>query len=68
MLTFGFALRAHNPFLGYHGNFDEAAHSCFKTALVFGILATLSAASVVVQAVRSKMGPPLTVRGDYSPV
>lgn len=70
MLAFGFALRAHNPFLGYHGgDFDEAAASCFKTAAVFGVLAGLSAVAFVAGAVRSKMGPPAPVaRGDYQAV
>lgn len=69
MLAFGYALKAHNPFLGYHGDFDEAAASCFKTAVIFGVLAGVSAISFVAGAVRSKMGPPAPVaRGDYQAV
>jgi len=68
MVAFGFALRAHNPFLGYEGDFDEAATSCFKTAVVFGVLAGLSAGSFVVNAVKSKMGPAPLARGDYQSV
>lgn len=72
MLAFGLALRAHNPFLGFHGDFDEAAASCFKTAVVFGALAGVSALAFVAGAVRAKMGPPgvapPAVRGDYHAV
>lgn len=68
MLLFGIALRAHNPFLGYHGDFDEAAAACFKTAFIFAILAGLSAASFVLSAVRAKMGPPAITRADYEAV
>lgn len=68
MVAFGFALQSHNPFLGYSGDFDEAASSCFKTAFVFGGLAGLSAGVFVLNAVKSKMGPPTSTRGDYQAV
>lgn len=74
MLAFGYALRAHNPFLGYEGDFDEAAASCFKTAAVFGVLAGVSFGSFVVSAVRSKMGhgtsssAPITPGSGYQAV
>lgn len=69
MVVFGFALRAHNPFLGYHGDFDEAASACFKTAVVFIILSAVSGLSFVVSAFRSKMeSAPATTRGDYQAV
>lgn len=69
MAVFGLALRAHNPFLGYHGDFDEAAAACFKTAVVFIFLCVLSLASFIVSAVRSKMDSVVvTARGDYQAV
>lgn len=58
MLAFGTALRAHNPFLGYEGDFDEAAAACFRTATVFGVLAGVSAIGFISSAARAKMNPP----------
>lgn len=68
MFAFGTALQAHNPFLGYHGDFDEAAASCFKTAVVFLVLALVSAFAFVASAVRSKMAPPIIPKADYQAV
>lgn len=68
MLSFGVALRAHNPYLGYEGDFDEAASSCFKTAFVFAILAAISALSFVGDAVRSKMSPSAVTNSGYQAV
>lgn len=65
MLAFGLALRAHNPFLGFHGDFDEAASACFRTASVFTLLAALSAAVFVGAAVRAKLRP---APAAYAPV
>ncbi|CAN8071022.1 unnamed protein product [Agarophyton chilense] len=68
MLLFGIALKAHNPFLGFEGDFDEAAASCFKTAFVFLALSGLSLLSFVLGAVRSKMSPPPITRVEYEAV
>lgn len=68
MLALGASFRAHNPFLGYEGDYDEAASSCFKTAVVFGILSAVSALFFVYKAVRSKMSPQSIIRGDYEAV
>lgn len=67
MLMFGISLRSHNPFLGYHADFDEAAASCFKTALIFLILSILSIVSFAITAVRAKMTPPIP-RTEYTAV
>lgn len=68
MACFGFAMQAHNPFLGYTGDFDEAASSCFRTAFVFGGLSALSFVTFVVGAVRSKSEPIPLAHNDYSAV
>lgn len=68
MVLFAFALEAHNPFLGFDGDFDKAAAACFKTAVVFLALALLSLASFVLSAVRAKMGPPPPAQGEYQSV
>ncbi len=62
-------MRSHNEFLGYHGDFDKAAASCFKTAGVFGIISAVSFGFFVVGAVRAKLSPQQPVgRGDYQAV
>lgn len=66
MLLFGFAMRAHNPYLGFDGDFDEAAGSCFKTAAVFAALSLFSLATFVVSAMRAK--PNGSAPQDYEPV
>lgn len=69
MVVFASALSNHNPFLGYHGNFDEGAASCYKAAGAFGILALASAVTFIASAVRTKFGYGATsVRSDYSTV
>lgn len=69
MFLFGRSLSAHNPFLGYDGDFDEAASSCFKTATIFLVLSAVSMASFVVSAVRTKMGSaPAISGGEYQSV
>lgn len=68
MIAFGASFRAHDPFLGYEGDYDEAASSCFKTAAIFGVLCAISAIFFVYNAVRSKMHPPSVTRGDYEAV
>lgn len=68
MVAFGTALKAHNPFLGYHGDFDEASASCFKTAIAFGVLAGVSLVSFIGTAVRAKAGPPPGARADFQAV
>ena len=70
MLAFGFALQAHNPFLGYEGDFDSAASACFRTAGVFGVIGAVSAVSFVAAALRSKMSSSSApvARGDYQAV
>lgn len=70
MAVFGMALRAHNPFLGYHGDFDEAATACFKTAIIFTVLSVVSIISFVISALRSKMQPTAhqLTNGDYQAV
>ena len=62
-------MRSHNEYLGYHGNFDEAATSCFKTAGVFAVISAISFVAFVGGAVRSKLSPP-TANGrvDYTAV
>lgn len=68
MVLFGISLKGHNPFLGYTGDFDEAAAACFKTAFVFGGLSALSLGAFVMNAVRSKMAPPPIARLNYEAV
>lgn len=69
MVLFASALSNHNAYLGYHGNFDEGAASCWKAAGAFGILALASAAVFVASAVRTKFGYGATaVRSDYTTV
>lgn len=66
MAAFGFAMKSHNEFLGYHGDFDLAAASCFKTAGVFGVISAVSLLAFVIGAVKTKLSPPpAAVRGDY---
>lgn len=67
MTLFGLAMRAHNPFLGFEGDYDEAAASCFKTAFVFVGLCLLSLAAFIVSAVRAKRDGS-TVPRDYQQV
>ena len=68
MLGFGMALRAHNPFLGYTGDMDEAAASCFRTAFVFAGLSAASFGTFVIGAMRAKGGPTPPAREDYAAV
>lgn len=69
MVLFASALGNHNTYLGYHGNFDEGAASCYKAAGAFGILALMSAVTFIAAAVRTKFGYGATaVRSDYSSV
>lgn len=67
MMLFGISLKSHNPFLGYHGDLDEAYKSCFKTAFVFGGLAALSLVTFVGTVIRSKMSLTPIAR-DYQTV
>lgn len=71
MIAFGFALGSHNEFLGYHGDFDAASASCFKTAIVFGGISAVSLLTFVIGAVRMKLGgppKPAAHSGDYQAV
>jgi len=69
MASFGFAMRSHNEYLGYHGNFDEAATACFKTAVVFLAISGISFVAFVGGAVRTKLSPPAANgRTDYTAV
>lgn len=68
MVSFGIALARHNEFLGYHGDYDEGAKACFKTAGVFGMIAILSVVTFAVSAVRQKMSHGVGSRNDYVPV
>jgi hypothetical protein len=68
MLLFGSALGNHNAYLGYHGDFDAGAASCYKAAAAFGVLALVSAVSFAVSAVRAKLGHGASAPLDYSAV
>lgn len=68
MVAFGFATAAHNPYLGFHGDFDVASRACFRTAAVFGVLGALSLVAFVLSAIRSKFSPEPSARGDYHAV
>lgn len=69
MSAFGFAMKSHNKFLGYTGDFDKAAASCFQTAAVFGVISAVSFVAFVIGAVTTKLSPPpAAVRGDYHAV
>lgn len=69
MVAFSLALRAHNPFLGYTGDYDEAASSCFKTAIAFFALSLISLVSFVISAMRAKRDMiPLSNNGEYQAV
>lgn len=69
MVAFSLTLGAHNPFLGYTGDYDEAASSCFKTAIVFFVLSLISLLSFVFSAMRAKMDPiPPSSHGNYEAV
>lgn len=68
MGTFSAAMNAKNPFLGYDGDFDEAAAACFRTAVVFAVLSFISFISFVVAAMRSKMDPQSSASQNYQNV
>ena len=68
MAAFGAAMRSHNEFLGYSGNFDEAAKACFKTSGVFLVISGVSFVAFVVGAVRSKLSPPAPANVAYTAV
>lgn len=60
MGTFSAAMHVKNPFLGYDGDFDEAAAACFRTAVVFAVLSFISFISFIISAMRAKMDPQST--------
>jgi hypothetical protein len=72
MLAFAHSLSNHNPFLGFHGDFDEGASACYKTAGLFAIIGVLSCVSFGVTSVRQKLnaghGAPAARPGAYSAV
>jgi hypothetical protein len=72
MTVFGGQLKAENPFLGFHGDFQEGAASCYKTAGLFAVIGVLSCVSFGVTAVRQKLnagyGAPAARPGGFAAV
>lgn len=68
MLAFGVALADHNEFLGFEGDMDAGAASCYRTAALFCFFAIASAITFAIGAVRAKMGHGPSTRPEYASV